>query len=88
MMDTNVRKTVVAVVAVLASSALPLGNAGSMACIDEGASSAVKRAQLEALLVSATPASTEAYEAASDDASQATEQQLKHKLEALGVWVD
>lgn len=88
-MNTKVRNTVVAaVVAVFASSALALGNAGSMACIDEGASPAVKRAQSEALLVSATPNSTEAYEAASDGASQAKEQQLKRKLEALGVWVD
>ncbi len=89
-MGTKVRNTVVAaVIAVLASSAFALGNSVSVACIDEGASSAVKRSQQEALLISAaTPASIEAYEAASDAARQATEQQLRRELEALGIWVD
>ncbi|CAA9360341.1 MAG: hypothetical protein AVDCRST_MAG93-7619 [uncultured Chloroflexia bacterium] len=85
-MNTKVRNTVVAaVVTVLASTAL--ANVELVARIDEGASSAARRAQQEALLVSATPASIEAYEATRDDATQADEQ-LKRKLEALGVWVD
>jgi outer membrane murein-binding lipoprotein Lpp len=74
------------VVTVVASTAL--ANVELVTRIDEGASSAQRWSQQEVLLVSATPASIEAYKAASDDASQATEQQLRRELEALGIWVD
>lgn len=88
-MDTKVRNTVlVAVVAVLASSAFALGNPASKACIDEGGSSTVRVAQQQTKQVASTTTSTEANEVMEVDASAVQEQQLRRELEALGVWVD
>lgn len=89
-MNTKVKNTVVAAVtAALASTALALSNAGLMACIDEGASSAKRRSQQETLLVSTTPPGlNKSREAASHQTRQTKEQQLKRELEALGIWVD
>jgi hypothetical protein len=84
-MNAKLRNTVVAAVVLLLVS-IALARNDSVIYLDYGAPWVSSLAQQEVLLVSATPVFIGA--GAGGQAVQASEQQFKRGLEALGIWVD